>query len=489
MRDKAAALKRAADALSQLGIPGILPGLRDNGVRIGRTTLGGSHSVVTYPPLDALSAVDPEGPGIAVRFGPSVNLYVHIAFCETMCSFCHYDVSIYRGDQTDTSRHQKVQRYLDALGRELELRAEELHQTGTKVSSVYVGGGTPLVLSEAELAWVFERIFTLFSLLPDAPICVEGSPLTVTEKDGLAKLDSLRHMGVTRFSFGVQSFNDGVLKKAARAYTRETAIEACALVRSTFDDWNVDLIQSLVTGTPDEVWDNLEVLRELKPPHITYYHGRFAKGRPQEKWLRDGGHGEFEGEYETLLGRMLIWQQLAEFGYQQVDGNRFVLSSGFVDPFKKARTSVTSDLLGVGSSAYSHVDMRKLRNDPPGMFFRNVVGSSEYCSRIEEGKSPVGSALALTPEEFLAASYVTGLRTTRVDSFYDDFARRSNPGVWEHYDILERRFLDLGLIIPRLTHGELGPAIGLELTPLGRLFEDEVLSSFYSPSVTKLLHQ
>lgn len=479
MRDKQDGFLRAQEALSKLDIPGILPALHEAGISIKRSTLGGSHSVVTYPPLDSLEVTD-NGDHIAnlIQFGPRVNLYVHIAFCETQCTFCHYAVRNYRGARQSSLSHTRdVDRYLKALECEIALWAERLRSSGTAISSIYIGGGTPLVLESGQLMDLIETLRKDFHILRDAEICLEGSPLTITASDGKEKLCRLAYAGVTRFSFGVQSFDDVVLQSAARGYQRETAIRACEIADSVFDNWNLDLIQGLYRGSSDEVWRNLEVIEKVRPPHLTWYHGRFAN-RPQGDWYqieskRDG----FEDEQATLFGRMLIWQQMEALGYHQIDGNRFVSKECFIDPFKNVRTSMRNNLLGVGASSYSHVDMRSISRDTrpfEGIFFRNLADIESYTVRAGSGRAALGSHRFMDAGEWLAGSYVVGLRTGRVG--------RSEST--RYYRDLEIRMVALG-VLERFTAED--GAMGLRMTPLGRLFEDEVLASFYSPAIQKAL--
>ncbi len=461
------AVQRAEESLRVLGLPDRLPTLHKAGVHIKRHILGGSHSVVTYPPLDALQPVNAAKLMPTVSYGRSANLYIHIAYCETHCTFCHYSVGVYRGtEHSGHSERKEVEHYLKALKREMSWHGQRLRQTNTTISSIYIGGGTPLILEQKQLAELLNTIRTEFDITPDAELCIEGSPLTITAADGSDKLQFLKSAGVTRFSFGVQSFNDKVLRMAARGYRRDTAIRACETVSGIFDNWNLDLIQSLCKGGPEEIWDNLNVIHEALPPHLTYYHGRYAN-RPQGSWLLVRAQ-DFENELETLLGRMMIWQHMLGLGYQQTDGNRFVRDLHFEDPFKQSRTSIDQNLLGIGASSYSHTNR---------WFLRNIFDRGQYMHGIDNGQWPINRGLQITAEERLAASYVIGLRTRRLDE------EPTTEHGGNHYQQLELRLRNLGLI----EKFPAGPFWGQRLSRLGQLFEDEILSLFYSPEVLSAL--
>ncbi|HWS56637.1 MAG TPA: radical SAM protein [Pyrinomonadaceae bacterium] len=485
MRAKTAAFDEAGESLRRLGVPGVLPTLHDAGVSISHTVLGGSHSVAVYPPIDSLTPLDPLGVVNAIDCGSDASLYVHIAFCETRCTFCHYAVAHYAGrgrsSQTDDG---EVARYLDALRRELRFWGAKLASSATAVSSVYIGGGTPLLLEQEALHDIVSVIRNEYHILPGAEVCIEGSPLTITAPGGEDKLRFLREQGFTRLSFGVQSFDDAILKYAARGYRRDVPIRASSIAGRVFENWNLDLIQGLYKGSPSETWENLKVIAEIRPPHLTWYHGRFAD-RPQGDWYKmDSKNGCFEDEPATLLGRMLIWQELAEIGYDQIDGNRFALGHRYIDPFKKIRTSASSNLLGVGAASYSHTGTKATREDCRGYVFRNESNIRSYVDCVLAGDIPIASGRVIDEEELLATSYATGLRNGRIEDEDLRSIRRKNPGLSSHYEGLVRQLRDIGILEP---YADDDGNTGLRLSELGKLFEDETLALFFSPAVKRTL--
>lgn len=485
MRSQEAALGQAHTSLRRLGIPAGLPALHAAGISISRAVLGGSHSVAIYPPIDSLTPLDPRDVVAAVDWGSETSLYVHIAFCETRCTFCHYAVDHYPG-RTKDSQHEngKVARYLAALKRELAWWGARLAISGTAVSSVYIGGGTPLVLDETTLSDLLRAIRNEFRVLPGAEICVEGSPLTITAPGGEDKLRSLKEHGVTRLSFGVQSFDDTVLKYAARGYKSDLAVRACLIADRVFENWNLDLIQGLYKGSPSETWHNLVMIEELLPAHITWYHGRFAD-RPQGQWYRtELKQANFEDELATLLGRMLIWQEMAALGYHQIDGNRFVRTPRYIDPFKKIRTSASSHLLGVGAASYSHVGATDPAGRCQGYVFRNQPDIRAYVDAVLTGDNPIVTGRRIDQEELLATSYATGLRNGRAEDEELRSLRSRCPQLSKHYDALVGELSAVGVVESYLDDD--GRA-GLRLSELGRLFEDETLALFFSPAVKNAL--
>lgn len=484
-RSRSDAFDWAHATLGRLGLPDALPALRAEGLRISRHVLGGSHSVAIYPPIDSLKRLDANTVLSSLRFGRDASLYVHIPFCESHCTFCHYAVRHYAGKSSvSQTSNDEVATYLDALRSELAFWGARLTQSGTALSSVYIGGGTPLVLEAEALQSLVRTIADCYEVLPGAEVCIEASPLTITAPDGEDKLRLLLANGFTRLSFGVQSFDDEVLKYAGRGYRRDVAIRAAQIAGAVFDNWNVDLIQGLYKGSPMETWQNLRVLDDLRPAHLTWYHGRFAD-RPQGDWYQSKARNiGFEDEAETLLGRVLIWQGLADLGYRQCDGNRFVRESQYADPFKTIRTSASRDLLGVGVSSYSHIGTVPAPDGRHGYVFRNDASLRTYIDRISTGGAPIVTGRVVDDEELLAMSYVTGLRRGRVeDSALGAIAARCTR-LSAQYQAQAERLAALGILE---AYADGTGFKGLRLTNLGRLFEDETLSLFFSPSVQRTI--
>lgn len=485
MKSKTAAFDEAYSSLRRLGVPGILPTLHAAGVHISRTVLGGSHSVAVYPPIDSLTPFNPRRVVDTINCGSEASLYIHIAFCETRCTFCHYVVDHYAGRGSSSRADDgKVERYLDALKQELVFWGRKLARSATAVSSIYIGGGTPLVLEQEALHDIISTVKDEYHILPGAEFCVEGSPLTITAPGGDDKLRFLKEQGVTRLSFGVQSFDDAVLQYAARGYRRDVPIQASLIANEVFDNWNLDLIQGLYKGSPSEAWENLKAIAEIRPAHLTWYHGRFAD-RPQGDWYKtESKHACFEDESATLLGRMLIWQEMAALGYHQTDGNRFVREYRYIDPFKPIRTSASSTLLGVGAASYSHVDTTAMNEDCRGYVFRNETNIRSYVDRVVTGGIPTATGRIIDEEEVLATSYATGLRSGRIEDEDLRSIRRKHCELSSHYEELEARLREIGILEPYMDGN--GTA-GMRMSELGRLFEDEALALFFSPAVKKTL--
>ena len=175
---------------------------------------------------------------------------------------------------------------------------------------------------------------------------------------------------------------------------------------------------------------------------------------------------------------------MADLGYRQCDGNRFVREGQYADPFKTIRTSASRDLLGVGMSSYSHVGTAPAPDGRHGYVFRNDPSLRTYIDRVSAGGSPILTGRVVDDEELLAMSYATGLRRGRIeDSALGAIAARCTR-LAAQYRAQADRLTTLGILE---TYADASGCEWLRLTDLGRLFEDETLSLFFSPSVQRAI--
>ena len=197
----------------------------------------------------------------------TAGLYLHVPFCQSRCVYCDF--------YSTTCGPAERGRYVDALCRELEARADEV--PGRRLATVYLGGGTPSQLSPAELERVFSAVGRLFRLAPDAEVTLEANPDDLTP----AYVDALRALPVNRVSLGVQTFCDARLRLLHRRHTGREAVEAVERLAAVgLDNLSVDLIYGLPGQTLDE-WDD-DLVRALALPvcHLSAYALSTRRGPP-----------------------------------------------------------------------------------------------------------------------------------------------------------------------------------------------------------------
>lgn len=438
--------------------------LRSRIIDRARFKLGGSHTVVTYPPLDALEFMDSSRILPALSPVDELNLYAHIAFCEYLCPFCHYETTFSRigtlGDQ--------VRAYLDALSVEIGLWKERL--SGSFVSSLYIGGGTPTALPEEALL----SLFAEFATLPRNPTfgaSVETSPLTTAAEGGRQKLASLVRAGVNRLSIGVQSFDSRLLRRS-RGHDRQIVFEALDIVLGLGVEVNIDMIQDLPDQTDESIIDDIIQISRFRPSQVTWYIMRL---RPEAAWYGRLSRGALNvsDSINSIRRRLLIRKAMKLIGYVPKSGGRFFLEETLSDRFKEVRSCADSSLLGIGVGAYSH---------GWGYFFRNITsrggndGIKSYIECLRRGNLAVESGLHLDEIELLASAIVKGIRTGLS-------IPTAKPETHLYLLEVNKKLADLqeaGLV-------SIDNQGVYHLTELGSLLEEEVCSLFYSGDVQERL--
>jgi len=455
------------------------------GISKTHADLLGSHTVVTYPPLDALQEIDGNQILSNLSFQPQVDAYVHLPYCEYPCKFCPYTTILLQ----DASSGKSMPSYMDALKTEVTMWAQKLGEQGAKLKSLYVGGGTPFALPLEELEDVLSFVRGTLPFVDTPDICVETSPRATIGGDAQKKLEMLVAQGVTRMSIGIQSFDFASLRDMARTFKDHTPYDEEQAVRillaSGIPNINVDMIQDLPSPTGDydgRLQHDLSKIAELKPQHVTWYNMRL---RPETVYAKK--RSPDVAERESLLTRLTLWQVMEQLGYQVLEGDRFALADQFEDTFRQTRGSVDTSLLGMGVSSYSHVG---------SSFFQNmrVTGGSvrgdsklavnQYIAAVERQGHGITTGFKMTDDELVAGKLALGLKKgVDLEGLLERFS--SSPDAQAYIDrVLTPQVAALqeaGLVT--LTDGQ------LTFTQAGRLFENEICARFYSPRVILSAHE
>jgi oxygen-independent coproporphyrinogen-3 oxidase len=191
-----------------------------------------------------------------------VGLYIGIPYCPTRCYYCSFPGAVYQPGGS-------LQSFLTALQQEMEAVSQCLKETGRSVQSVYIGGGTPTVLSEAELQQLFEDLHKLFISTATAEITVEaGRPDTLSPM----KLKLLKDAGTNRICINPQTMNDETLKKIGRAHNRKEVVQSVIWAREAgFRQVNMDLIVGLPDEGSQDYQRTAEDILALAPENITVH--------------------------------------------------------------------------------------------------------------------------------------------------------------------------------------------------------------------------
>ncbi len=184
----------------------------------------------------------------------TVGIYIHVPFCNSLCPYCPYDRVLYNSEL--------MARYVNALKREILLKSSLMKNV--RISSVYIGGGTPTTAMKyfPDVMKMFKKHFDL-----SGGIFIETNPQDITPE----KLQSLKKMGVSMISIGVQSFQDKYLRLIGRNYDRAIAKRAVKIARNYFDNINIDLMFALPNQTLTDFYSDLKEASALGVNQITAY--------------------------------------------------------------------------------------------------------------------------------------------------------------------------------------------------------------------------
>ncbi len=448
------------------------------GISKVHSDLLGSHTVVTYPPLDSLAAVtDADILLRELQFEPEVNLYVHVPFCGYPCKFCPYTTLTIDGKDG-----QKMSPYFNALEIEMAGWAKRLKKNGSKVRSVYFGGGTPFELPKETLEWLVGFVIKNFELVKNPEICVETAPIATIQSDAQWKLEMLKKYGVNRMSIGIQSFDFESLRDMARTFKghtdadEENAVQV--LMDSGIGNINVDMIQDLplLSGQAylKRLKHDLFKIAELKPHHVTWYNMRL---RPETTYARR--KIRLVTPEESLLTRLAIWNFMEAIGSTVLEGDRFALNESYQDNFRKVRGSVDADLIGMGVSAYSHVFPAFFQNTrETGRTVRedSKIATDKYIEQVMEHGHAITFGYEMTPDERMAGMFALGLKKGVDISQINEYGLEHIECGPYYHQVCQPNIvlLDAGLL-------EIDNGI-LSFTRIGRLFENEICARFYTPS-------
>ena len=190
---------------------------------------------------------------------PSLSLYIHIPWCVQKCPYCDFNSHALKGEVP----HDDYVRHLLA-----DLDADVPYAQGREVKTIFIGGGTPSLLSGSAMQTLLDGVRSRLSLAPDAEITMEANPGTV-EADRFVEY---QRAGVNRISIGVQSFSEPKLKRLGRIHDADEAKRAARLATGLgLRSFNLDLMHGLPDQSLEEALDDLRQAIALNPPHLSWY--------------------------------------------------------------------------------------------------------------------------------------------------------------------------------------------------------------------------
>lgn len=217
-----------------------------------------------------------------------LELYIHIPFCMKKCAYCDF--------LSGPAPRETIDRYVTALV--AEIRQYRKLAENYRVTTIFLGGGTPSILSGSQMKEIFDALRDVFEIQADAEITMEANPGTVTEENLLA----YRACGINRISFGLQSVNDEELKLLGRVHTMWQFERSYELARKAeFHNINVDLI-SAIPGQTVASWERtLDTVIRMEPEHISAYSLIIEEGTPFYEIYGEGAKEERSSRCKNCL--------------------------------------------------------------------------------------------------------------------------------------------------------------------------------------------
>jgi oxygen-independent coproporphyrinogen-3 oxidase len=371
-----------------------------------------------------------------------LSLYVHVPWCVRKCPYCDFNSHAVRGDIPEAA-------YIDTLIRELERSLPDIW--GRSVETVFIGGGTPSLLTPEGLDRLLTTVRTLLPLRPWAEVTLEANPGTFE----VARFRAYRDAGINRLSIGIQSFNDRHLQALGRIHDSREARNAVAAAGEIFERINLDLMYALPEQTLPELESDLSTALSFAPTHLSCYHltlepnTAFAAAPPP---LPDD---DLAAAMQDRVEAVLAGQ-----GYEHYE------TSAYARPGQACRHNLNywqfGDYLGIGAGAHSKLSFhdRVLRR-------ANRKLPREYMEGVETGSFRSEERVLGTDDlrfEFmmnalrLNAGFESGLFQERTGLLWERV--RAEVGKAESRGLLE------------------SDGLSIRPTPLGRRFLNDLLEIF-----------
>ena len=302
---------------------------------------------------------------IQLKALPPLSLYIHFPWCERKCPYCDFNSHQVKDGGFDEKR------YIQALIADLQTELPNIW--GRRVHTIFIGGGTPSLLSPAGLDELLSHVRALIPLEPHAEITLEANPGSVEA----AKFKEFAQLGVNRVSLGIQSFNDRHLKSLGRIHNASEAQAAIEIAQDYFASVNLDVMYALPEQTADEAKADLLRALSFQTKHLSLYHltmepNTYFASHPPPLPNEDESDVMFEFALSTLQER----------GYQRYE------VSAYCQDNQVCRHNLNywefGDYIGIGAGAHGKISMpnritRQIRERHPETYMDKIFKENAAC--------------------------------------------------------------------------------------------------------------
>ena len=345
---------------------------------------GDSKPSPRSPAASALQYLQPGALNLAAL--PPLSLYIHYPWCVRKCPYCDFNSHEAKGELPE-------EEYLAAVRLDLEQSLPLIW--GRKIYTIFIGGGTPSLMSANGLDRLMSDLRSLLPLDGDCEITMEANPGTFEA----GKFRSYRDSGINRLSIGIQSFNAQHLKALGRIHDDGEARRAVEIAHASFDNFNLDLMYALPTQTLAEAKQDLDTALSFAPPHLSLYHLTMEPNTVFAKYPPALPDDDASADMQDMIA-----QVMPAAGYQHYE------VSAYAQPGRKARHNLNywefGDYLGIGAGAHSKISfphrvLRQARFKQPKSFMEAARNGNPVQEEYEIGREDMGfefmlNALRLT---------------------------------------------------------------------------------------------
>jgi putative oxygen-independent coproporphyrinogen III oxidase len=382
-----------------------------------------------------------------------LGLYIHIPFCRSRCSYCDFATGLYESEL--------ARRYVNALVDEIA-RTEINNEF---VDTIYLGGGTPSLLEPEQLNQILTALRRRFHIAATAEVTMEMNPGsaggTRDEADSaiIETLRTFRELGITRVSFGAQTFDDQELARLGRSHNVADVKRTFSNLRTAgYDNVSLDLIAGLPGQTLAGWRSNLDEALRLRPEHLSFYLLEVHAGTPLAEHIKRGIQPQPDDDLAAKMYELMLERACAD-GYEHYEISNLCLPDHESRHNSKYWTG--QPYLGFGCSSHSFDGQRKR--------CANERDMNRYVRLIEDGQSPVVESQDLTDEELRAERMFLGLRMMEGIGI-KEYQEHYGVDLREEYREQLAIFHEAGLVA--FDHER------LKLTRSGALLSNEVFTAF-----------
>jgi oxygen-independent coproporphyrinogen III oxidase len=371
------------------------------------------------------------------------GLYIHIPFCRRKCIYCDFYLI------TNTTI---LDRYLKNLETEILLLSEKYKNE--KFDTIFIGGGTPSMLSVRQLETILNALDKYFNISRDSEITIEANPEDFQEPD---KFRLLKQTGINRISFGVQSFNNDELMFLTREHDSTCAIKVIESAKKEFENLSIDLIYSLPNQGVKNLENTIDTAIKLDIPHISAYTLIYEKETPVYNMVESKELKMNDDKLESEL-YLMFSEKLTASGYEHYEVSNYA-KKGF-ESKHNLKYWEYNNYIGFGPSAHSFFSGKRWNN------FRNII---KYNVNLQKNELAAENEHVLTEEEKKTEFIMLGLRSKGVNlENYLYFFNKNFPD--EYNESLKK-----------LTDNRLGFKSNdyYRLTEKGYLMADEICAKYF----------